>query len=468
MTYKFASTTLILALGLAACTKTSLPAELNGIWQSEGYGHIFQVQDSKATAYDATDKTCQKNEDTSEILDALLRAPGKLKFRQSGGGDAFYISQEFEPHETRYVKLDALPVTCEAQPQNTPMGNFDAFADYFASHYAFFDLYGVDWDASTAQVRKQITPETTDEQLFQILSGLIAPIKDGHVELNGVVGGEDRSFDPGQGKTQSAITAKAERRNRPRREISRETLRSYWGTGIKEEILGGKGTITGSNFIQYGMAKDDIGYIAFMAEFGYANREFLEEPEDLAALNTAMDDAISQFKAANAKAVIIDLSVNFGGYDFIGREIAGRFAKTKTLAYSKYAGDIDAGEKIVTDLYVEPAQGERFTGPVYLLTSDVTVSAGEILTMSLRALPNVTHTGEPTRGALSDVLDKQLPNGWTVTLSNEVYKDHEGILWEGKGIDPHLFIENYDAQNPTANHVGTVNALIDVINKEHP
>lgn len=57
---------------------------------------------------------------------------------------------------------------------------------------------------------------------------------------------------------------------------------------------------------------------------------------------------------------------------------------------------------------------QRGLRPVFVLTSDVTVSAAGTLLLSLRALPNVTHLGATTRGALSDVLTKPLLNGWEV------------------------------------------------------
>ena len=38
--------------------------------------------------------------------------------------------------------------------------------------------------------------------------------------------------------------------------------------------------------------------------------------------------------------------------------------------------------------------------------------------MSLRAFPQVVHAGMPTRGALSDILSKNLDEGWSLNLSN--------------------------------------------------
>jgi carboxyl-terminal processing protease len=97
------------------------------------------------------------------------------------------------------------------------------------------------------------------------------------------------------------------------------------------------------------------------------------------------------------------------------------------------------------------------------MTSNVTVSAAEIFTMAMRALPNVTHVGQTTRGSLSDVLTKRLPNGWTVTLSNEVYLDAAGKAWEGLGIPPQTLIQVFAQSEPVAAPLRAIKALVDCI-----
>jgi C-terminal processing protease CtpA/Prc len=44
--------------------------------------------------------------------------------------------------------------------------------------------------------------------------------------------------------------------------------------------------------------------------------------------------------------------------------------------------------------------------------------------------------GERTASVHSDVLEKTLPNGWSVTLSNEVFENSDGIVYEAKGVPP--------------------------------
>ena len=56
----------------------------------------------------------------------------------------------------------------------------------------------------------------------------------------------------------------------------------------------------------------------------------------------------------------------------------------------------------------------------------------------MMALPNVTRMGERTRGVLSDMLLMQLPNGWVVSLSNEIYQAADGRVYEGVGVPPQI------------------------------
>ena len=87
--------------------------------------------------------------------------------------------------------------------------------------------------------------------------------------------------------------------------------------------------------------------------------------------------------------------------------------------------------------------------------------------MALRAMPQVTHIGEPTRGALSDVLNKTLPNGWTLELSNEVFTDHTGELWEARGIPPHVPMIVFDRSNPFVGHRRAVSEIAAMIDQTH-
>ena len=54
----------------------------------------------------------------------------------------------------------------------------------------------------------------------------------------------------------------------------------------------------------------------------------------------------------------------------------------------------------------------------------------------MQAIPHVHLLGEATGGMLSDNLFHKLPNGWEVSLSNEVYLSSQGKSYESIGVEP--------------------------------
>jgi C-terminal processing protease CtpA/Prc len=100
-------------------------------------------------------------------------------------------------------------------------------------------------------------------------------------------------------------------------------------------------------------------------------------------------------------------------------------------------GDGFAGVQTIS---ISPSKNS-YLKPVYLLTSSYTVSAAETTIIATMNFPNFTRIGFNTNGALSDMLVKELPNGWEYTLSNEVYESMDGKLYEVSGIPPNHFID---------------------------
>lgn len=112
-------------------------------------------------------------------------------------------------------------------------------------------------------------------------------------------------------------------------------------------------------------------------------------------------------------------------------------------------------------IYVEPYKGSddkgaTYTKPVYLVISDITVSAAEIFVLCMKDLPRVKTIGKPTRGALSDILGKSLPNGWDFGLSNEIYLDSSGVCFEAKGIPPNIPMTILDPTKPDLGHAEVI------------
>ncbi len=431
--------------------ESTLSAAAPGVWISDGYGYILDSTDA-LKVYNIAGDFCQLIEADQEnpmfYLDRLRLGEGK---------EELFLSSFAEPHEIRFERLEALPASCESGTAANALSIFDVLAQIYARHYAFFDIHGVDWAAATQEARTRLSPDSGEQDLVEIFIGLLSQLKDGHVSISAVIDGDEGQFIAYPGRTNEAIQQTHSGEGSAMAAFGRQYLR----LDIEQTILGGQGIDFPNERIKYGLTDGDIGYIAVMAEGGFAAGADASPEEELAALEPALEQAMVFFNRHSVKAVIVDLSVNSGGYDYIGRAIAARFTRERVLAYSKYAHD--AENHTPTRIYLEPNGGTTYLGPVYVLTSDMTVSAGEVLTLSLRALPNVTHVGEATRGSLSDVLVKYLPNGWQVSLSNEIYIDHAGQHWEGRGIQPELPIQVFDPNNPFTGHADAVQTLTSAI-----
>jgi C-terminal processing protease CtpA/Prc len=88
---------------------------------------------------------------------------------------------------------------------------------------------------------------------------------------------------------------------------------------------------------------------------------------------------------------------------------------------------------------VHPSTRPGFRGPVVELVGPLTISAGETFTQALMGRsPHIVRIGENTQGVFSDVLGRQLPNGWRFGLPNEIYRTADGTIFDLVGIPPDI------------------------------
>lgn len=153
----------------------------------------------------------------------------------------------------------------------------------------------------------------------------------------------------------------------------------------------------------------------------------------MATIDAALERTLGEL--GDARGMVVDLRFNSGGWDRVALALAGRFAAADAPAFTKHAVRSDVAVEAQTVATV-PTSGRRHTGPVAVLTSDATISAGEVAVLALRVLPNARTFGWPTYGALSDELAYILPNGWEGTISNEVYTAAEGQVYGNRGVPP--------------------------------
>jgi C-terminal processing protease CtpA/Prc len=190
--------------------------------------------------------------------------------------------------------------------------------------------------------------------------------------------------------------------------------------------------------LAYGMTGEGIGYLSVMTMGGFAAGPVgwpgnTTAAADRAAALEALKSALGELSAS--RGLVLDLRYNPGGSEEIADLIAGCFADRRRLAYSRKARDgARYGPSFST--FAAPNDCPRFVKPIAVLVGERTTSAAEALVMRMRVLPQVVVIGQATQGAHSDVLDKTMPNGWKLGLSNEVYTLADGHVYEGVGIPP--------------------------------
>ncbi|MGB5228866.1 MAG: S41 family peptidase, partial [Eudoraea sp.] len=181
-------------------------------------------------------------------------------------------------------------------------------------------------------------------------------------------------------------------------------------------------------------------YVNEFDKLNYAEQVEMEVKGISSIMDTVMNDLIE------TKFIIIDVRFNGGGQDEVGLEVLRRFNTDRRQIASKKAKHKNDFTK-KTPIYLEPAK-RPYTKPIYLLTSQQSASATDMMALSSIELRQLRRIGSHTNGAISDALQKTLPNGWHLSLSNEVYTDNNDKHYENIGI-PVDFELNYPEDRQT-------------------
>ena len=283
--------------------------------------------------------------------------------------------------------------------EDTPTGNFEALWKIIDEHYCFFDYkqheYGLDWNEVYNKYKLRINDNMYSTQLFEVLTNMLAELRDGHVNLY-------TSYDLGRYWTWYEAYPK---------NFSDTLGRRYLGTDYK--ISGG---------LRYRILDDNIGYLRY-------------ESFQSSVSEGALDDAI--YYMALCHGLIIDIRNNGGGNLTTAEKLAGRFVHEKTLvSYQQHKtgkGHDDFSE--LEPRYLEPSSNIRWHKPVCILTNRSVFSAANDFAVIMHALPNVKLVGDRTGGGSGLPMSSSLPNGWSVRFSACPMYDRNKQHTEF-GIDP--------------------------------
>jgi len=403
---------------------------IEGNWQSIGYGRILQIDSISYSQFDITKISClpTKEGSSSDFNGVISLRNDTLSIRR---GLSTY----------NYVRIKNLPDLCNKNTQvnNDPIYNFEVFASTFKKHYAYFELNKINWNNLYAAYRSKITEETSEVELYLIMEDMLAELHDNH----GSIKPTDDVHEAAENLSISDDT-----------DSNLKWYGDFTIANLVAEHFLDEDLTKDSWLVHWGKMKGNIGYIQIKAmmlfgELGLSE-ELVEEngfvqtyfdafdslsgkdqiEMEVNGIRKIMNNVMSDLK--DTKHIILDVRFNGGGNDEVSLEILRHFNPTKKLvAYKK--GKLGNEFTKTIPIYIEPSS-KPYIKPVYVLSSQQSASASDMLLLSSIELHHLIRIGSHSQGAISDALQKELPNGWHFSLSNEIYSDVKGNVYENIGI----------------------------------
>lgn len=298
----------------------------------------------------------------------------------------------------------------------SPIDSFEQLWRDFDENYAFFELREVDWQAQYESHRPLVDKHTTAGELFTVLSEMLRPLNDAHVTLEGEDGTEFSA-----GGTPNFFQAFSEDQVDQLDRIRQQNLADA-----------GFGTVRkATSLIRY-QTSSRLGYLRIRAFEGPSKKR----------LKRALDRLLGEL--SELEGLIIDIRGNPGGEDAIAYAIANRFVALQQEGHHKWTKTGPANDSFGDreTWMLEPEGATQFTAPIVLLTNGAAYSAADVFALAMTQIPHVTLIGEPTAGVFSDMLERELPNGWSYTMSHQSYCAPNGECYEGVGVPVDQSVQN--------------------------
>lgn len=385
--------------------------EFDGFWRSQGYGAVIAVEGDRITVYDETSISFYPvGEAALEGTRVNLGVPPDEEiFDLALEGDQLVAS-----HRTSRLYLDRIaelpPIRGTA---SDAINVFNVFWRTIDEHFASFPLLDLDWRAVREDSRQRLSANMGGNELFDLLGDVGAHLLDGHTTLWAPDLGRFRNTGPQPSPLGGSLSG----------DVIRNVEREYIDGGHLSQILL-------DDRFAYGTIQE--GRIGYLAIFDYEYRPI--------PFAQSLDKILSTLDGT--EALIIDLRDNDGGDNWHAMSVSDRLTDRDRHVLTRVVrsgGPDQFGGP--APYFAQPAGQSHGDRPVYLLTNDGTASAGDVQTLMLSALPNVTQVGEPSRGMFSK-FTRLLPNGWVMTTSNERFLSRDGRNYELQGVRPELAVRN--------------------------
>lgn len=311
-------------------------------------------------------------------------------------------------HIIYIIALAAVLTSCVKgeDTANTRNNNFEQLWTLIDEHYCFFDYkqkeLGIDWNEVHDRYAAMLNPNMDNQQLFEVMSNMLAELKDGHVNLGAAhdIGRNWSYFEDFPRNYNDSI------------------VEDVYLTHDHKQAAG----------LKYRMLDDGIGYIRYASfSSGIGDGNVAQVMMDLAP----------------CRGIIIDVRNNGGGDISNAHTLASHFINEQQLiGYSSHKtgkGHSDFSTPVAE--YLKPAtKSVRWQKPCVVLTNRRCYSATNDFVKCMKTSPLVTVMGDRTGGGSGMPMSSELPNGWSVRYSSVVFYDRNMQHTEF-GIEPDIKVE---------------------------
>lgn len=342
--------------------------------------------------------------------------------------------------------------------------------------YPLFAEKGVDWEEVYQEYLPQVQGAEDGEQFYGLLGAMFRELRDGHTQITSTpLEREPRGIVPlplleihGQIYVSelSEESPLYEKGVRPGMElvavdgmpvderIERFKEQLYWSTPHG-------GRYNAIQLLTFGLLseKAELKFLPELTvlaqrEVSQGETEFWYEllPNGIGYLRipswSSGIQPLQQFEKAleelkDTKALILDSRGNPGGDDRLASRAAGRLLQERTLFTSFRQKFVTFGFGWLTPSiprYVRPRGDWQYEGHLVILIDEGINSSGEFFVQGLQASQRATTVGRITAGSSGN------PKSYTVAdigfrVSTWIEYDAQGELVEGRGIEPHIFVE---------------------------
>jgi C-terminal processing protease CtpA/Prc len=276
--------------------------------------------------------------------------------------------------------------------------------------YGMFETRHINWDSLYQVYRPQVHDNMNNQQLYDVLSKLITPLNDAHAFLQPTSDGLPRYESSEFFRTHTV-----------QQDFSISVIRNAYIPSL----------VSVDTMLHYGIIDGNIGYIHF-GEFGMP-LDFYENQ-----LGKIMKEL------QNTKAMIVDIRNHAGGDDQVSRYIAGWFTQERKLFMTVRKRNGPSHQDFTNPQYwyTDKQVDSPYLKPVILLTTRWTASAGETFTWAMNTQPHIVQMGDTTAGGFTDVISRELPNGWLYFVGVGDYRNADGKSEEGIGVAPAIYKVN--------------------------